>query len=116
MVAEVVHGAPYRFQDPGRFSLALGGKDRQPFPVPIKVYDETITVLKSAMQKAKLGNTDMLAALKRLDDQARRLEKSARGPSLETHIARERARSPEYGGLSVFGWERQESDEAEGSK
>ncbi|MBS0250533.1 MAG: DUF763 domain-containing protein, partial [Proteobacteria bacterium] len=105
MVAEVVHGAPYRFQDPGRFSLALGGKDRQPFPVPIKVYDETITVLKSAMQKAKLGNTEMLAALKRLDDQARRLESSARGPSLEAHIARERASSPEYGGLSVFGWE-----------
>lgn len=116
MVAEVVHAAPYRFQDPGRFSLALGGKDRQPFPVPIKVYDETITVLKSAMQKARLGNTEMLAALKRLDDQARRLEKSARGPSLETHIARERARSPDYGGLSVFGWERQERDEAEGSE
>lgn len=116
MVAEVVHGAPYRFQDPGRFSLALGGKDCQPFPVPIKVYGETITVLKSAMQKARLGNTEMLAALKRLDDQARRLEKSARGPSLETHIARERARSPDYGGLSVFGWERQERDEAEGSE
>ena len=28
MVAEVVHGAPYRFHDPARFSLAHGGKDR----------------------------------------------------------------------------------------
>ena len=46
MVAEVVHGAPYRFQDPARFSLAHGGKDRHPYPVPIKVYDETIRVLK----------------------------------------------------------------------
>ena len=55
MVAEVVHGAPYRFQDPARFSLAHGGKDRHPYPVPIKVYDETIRVLKSAVQKAKLG-------------------------------------------------------------
>ncbi|WP_024276512.1 DUF763 domain-containing protein [Hyphomicrobium sp. 802] len=116
MVAEVVHGAPYRFQDPGRFSLALGGKDRQPFPVPVKVYDETITVLKSAMQKAKLGNTEMLAALKRLDDQARRLESSARGPSLEAHIAHERARSPDYGGLSVFGWEKEPDDKASGSR
>ncbi|WP_414464094.1 DUF763 domain-containing protein [Hyphomicrobium sp. DY-1] len=116
MVAEVVHGAPYRFQDPGRFSLALGGKDSQPFPVPVKVYDETITVLKSAMQKAKLGNTEMLAALKRLDDQARRLESSARGPSLEVHIARERARSPDYGGLSVFGWEKEPDDKASGSR
>jgi hypothetical protein len=44
MVAEVVHGAPYRFRDPARFSLAHGGKDRHPYPVPIKVYDETIRV------------------------------------------------------------------------
>ena len=55
MVAEVVHGAPYRFRDPARFSLAHGGKDRHPYPVPIKVYDETIRVLKSAVQNAKLG-------------------------------------------------------------
>ena len=49
MVAEVVHGAPYRFRDPARFSLAHGGKDRHPYPVPIKVYDETIRVMKSAV-------------------------------------------------------------------
>ena len=55
LVAEVVHGAPCRFSDPARFSLAHGGKDRHPFPVPLKVYDETISVLKSAVQKAKLG-------------------------------------------------------------
>src|SRR5882757_1373704 len=55
MVAEVVHGAPFRFDDPARFSLAHGGKDRHPYPVPIKVYDETIRVLKSALQQAKLG-------------------------------------------------------------
>ncbi len=30
MVAEVVHGTPYRFSDPARFSLAHGGKDRHP--------------------------------------------------------------------------------------
>ena len=47
MVAEVVHGAPYRFSDPARFSLAHGGKDRHPYPVPIKVYDETIRVMKA---------------------------------------------------------------------
>lgn len=111
-VAEIVHGAPYRFRDPGRFSLALGGKDRHPFPVPIKVYDETIRVLKSAIEKAKLGNEELLAALKRLDDQARRLEKSASGPSLEAHLARERLRSPEFGGRSVFGWEKAASDKA----
>jgi len=106
MVAEVVHGAPYRFRDPARFSLAHGGKDRHPYPVPIKVYDETIRVMKSAVQNAKLGRDEEMAALKRLDDQARRLERTAQGPSLQSFIATERAASPELDGRSVFGWER----------
>src|SRR5262249_42306221 len=105
MVAEVVHGAPCRFADPARFSFAHGGKDRHPFPVPIKVYDETIRVLKSAVCKAKLGREEEFGALKRLDDQARTLEQHARGPSVEKLIEQERARSPSYGGRSVFGWE-----------
>src|SRR4029078_7187745 len=74
MVAEVVHGAPCRFQDPARFSLAHGGKDRHPFPVPLRVYDDTIRVLKSAVGKAALGREEELAAIKRLDDQARQTE------------------------------------------
>ncbi|WP_315806120.1 MULTISPECIES: DUF763 domain-containing protein [unclassified Bradyrhizobium] len=106
MVAEVVHGAPYRFTDPARFSLAHGGKDRHPYPVPIKVYDETIRVLKSAVTNAKLGRDETLGALKRLDDQARRLERTATGPSLDAFIATERAASPQLDGRSVFGWER----------
>jgi hypothetical protein len=105
MVAEVIHGAPYRFRDPARFSLAHGGKDRHPYPVPIKVYDETIRVLKSAVQNAKLGRDGEMQALKRLDDQARRLERTAHGPSLQAFIASERAASPELDGRSVFGWD-----------
>jgi len=106
MVAEVVHGAPYRFQDPARFSLAHGGKDRHPYPVPIKVYDETIRVLKSAVQSARLGREEELQALKRLDDQARRLERTVTGPSLEAFVDAERTASPALDGRSVFGWER----------
>ena len=105
MVAEVVHGAPYRFTDPARFSLAHGGKDRHPYPVPLKVYDETIRVLKSAVQNAKLGRDEELGALKRLDDQSRTLERFADGPSVQEVIAQERERSHLYGGRSVFGWE-----------
>ena len=104
MVAEVVYGAPYRFSDPARFSFAHGGKDRHPFPVPLKVYDETIRVLKSAVRKGKLGRDEELAALQRLDAQARLLETAGR-PSLESSIAQERLSSPDYGGRSVFGWE-----------
>ena len=62
MVAEVVHGAPCRFSDPARFSFAHGGKDRHPFPVPLRVYDETIRVLKSAVQKAQLGHAEEVSA------------------------------------------------------
>lgn len=105
MVAEVVHGAPYRFRDPARFSLAHGGKDRHPYPVPIKVYDETIRVLKSAVQAAKLGRDEEMQALKRLDDQARTLERKASGPSLEAVIEAELNASASYGGRSVFGLE-----------
>ena len=106
MVAEVVHGTPYRFQDPARFSLAHGGKDRHPYAVPIKVYDETIRILKSAVQRAKLGHSAQIEALKRLDAQARRLERTASGPSLEAFIAGERAGSVALDGRSVFGWEK----------
>jgi hypothetical protein len=107
LVAEIVHGAPFRFSDPARFSLAHGGKDRHPFPVPIKVYDETIRVLKSAVHQAKLGRDDELAALQRLDRESRKLERAATGPTVERVIAEERAQSPQYGGRSVFGWERE---------
>jgi uncharacterized protein len=105
MVAEVVHRAPCRFSDPARFSLAHGGKDRHPYPVPLKVYNETIRVLKSAVQKAKLGQDEEFAAVERLDNESRRLERLANGPSVEALIDEERARSHEYSGRSVFGWE-----------
>jgi hypothetical protein len=106
LVAEIVHGAPYRFSDPARFSLAHGGKDRHPFPVPLRVYDETIRTLKKAVQNARLGRQEELGALKRLDQQARQLEVWVKASSFEAVLTEERQASPEYGGRSVFGWER----------
>lgn len=105
-VAEVIHGAPYQFSDPARFSLAHGGKDRHPYPVPIKVYDETIQVLKTAIQKAKLGQSDKLDAIKRLDTQARALEHQIiSGPSIEDIISHEKSISSLCGGRSIYGVE-----------
>jgi hypothetical protein len=115
MVSEVIHGAPYRFTDPARFSLALGGKDRHPYPVPLRVYDKTLQVLREAVDHAKLGNEDKLSAIRKLDEQARKVENLARQsasssgtaemPSFEEHVTKERALSHEYGGRSVFGIE-----------
>jgi len=108
LVAEVVHGAPSRFADPARFSLAHGGKDGHPFPVPLKVYDETIAVLKRAVSRAKLGDGDRLAAIRRLDDQARRLDGASRPASVtmtprefDRAVAAERAAKEQLGGRIV---------------
>jgi uncharacterized protein len=102
LVAEVLHGAPARFSDPARFSLAHGGKDGHPFPVPLAVYDETIRVLKHAVDRAKLGNDERLAAIRRLDEQARLLDGHVLGPTLAGFSADERAHAGEYGGRTVF--------------
>ena len=84
--------------------------------MPLKVYDETIRVLKSAVQKAKLGQDDELAALQRLDRESRKLEHIATGPTVERLIADEFEQSPKYGGRSVFGWERARATESKQSK
>jgi hypothetical protein len=85
-VAEVLHGTPSRFTDPARFSFAQGGKDRHPYPVRLDVYDETLRVLREAVDAAKLGRDEKLGALRELDRQARRLEASATGPSFEALV------------------------------
>jgi hypothetical protein len=101
MVAEVLYGAPSRFTDPARFSLAHGGKDGHPFPVPLEVYDRTIAVLTNAVSQAKLGRSEKLAALQRLDQQARLLQRTARGPSFEAFVREERTESAARGGRTV---------------
>jgi len=103
LVAEVVHGAPSRFADPARFSLAHGGKDGHPFPVPLKVYDETIRVLKDAVGRAKLGEGERLAAIRRLDNQARAVEGVAAVTEGEfaAGVEREWAAKPALGGRTV---------------
>jgi hypothetical protein len=103
MVGEVIHGAPYCFLDPARFSLAHGGKDGHPFPVPLRVYDETIQVLRRAVKTAKIGNDDRLSAIQRLDQQARAIERAVDGPTFARFLAAERRASVKYGGRTVSG-------------
>ena len=103
LVAEVVHGTPTRFDDPARFAFAHGGKDGHPFPVPLKVYDESIAVLRRALDSARLGDTDKLGGFKRLDAFTRAIE-ARRGPEADVTatIAHERAISTSLGGRTVF--------------
>jgi len=103
LVAEVVHGAPSRFADPARFALAHGGKDGHPYPVPLRVYDETVRVLKDAMARAKLGENERLAAIRRLDDQARLIEAAAVTPAeLQAGFGREWRDKDALGGRTVM--------------
>jgi hypothetical protein len=103
LVSEVVHGAPSRFNDPARFSFALGGKDRHPFPVPLKTYDESLNFLRTSLDAAKLGDKDKLEGFRRLERFARVVEKR-RAPQADFDrlIAHENAISPSLDGRSVF--------------
>ncbi len=103
LVAEVLHGKPSRFQDPARFSMAHGGKDGYPFPVPLDVYDETIRVMRAAVAAARLGNRDRMESMKRLDTQARSLEAVAEGQGINAYIEKQRELSPFYGGMTTAG-------------
>jgi len=104
LVSEVIHGTPFRFKDPARFSFAHGGKDGHPFPVPTKVYDETLGVLQAAIYKAKLGNSEKSEAIKRLHAIAEKAEKDfTPNANFDQVIERERNDSWKYGGRTVFG-------------
>ena len=103
LIAEVVHGAPSRFSDPARFSFAHGGKDGHPFPVPLKPYDESIAILRRALDAARLGHTEKLEGFRRLDRLTRAVEEQ-RQPlaDFSAAIAHERAISASLGGRTVF--------------
>jgi hypothetical protein len=104
LVSEVIHGTPSRFRDPARFAFAHGGKDGHPFPVPIKVYDETIGILQTAVHKARLGQSEKLDAIKALGNLARAAEKYfVPAGGLSEYIEKERDDSWKYGGRTVFG-------------
>jgi hypothetical protein len=103
LVTEVVHGAPTRFSDPARFSFALGGKDRHPFPVPLKTYDQSLNFLRTSLDAAKVGDTEKLDGFRRLDRFVRAVEKKL-SPKAEFDalIAHELGISPSLDGRSVF--------------
>ena len=103
LIAEVVHGTPNRFSDPARFSFALGGKDGHPFPVPLKTYDASISVLRRALDAAKLGHTEKVDGFRRLDQFVRMIEERT-SPTVDFSeaVAREHAISKYLDGRTVF--------------
>jgi len=70
MASEVIHGDATRFDDPARFSFAVGGKDGCPHPIDTKSFDETVEMLQNSVDKSKMGDKDKSSALKRLHNMA----------------------------------------------
>ena len=104
LVSEVIHGTPSRFKDPARFSFAHGGKDGHPFPVPTKTYDEVISALQKAVQRAKIGQNDKAEAIKKIHEIAAKAEKDfIPTDNLKQLIEKEISESWKYGGKTVFG-------------
>jgi len=104
LVSEVIYGTPTRFEDPARFSFAHGGKDGHPFPVPVKIYDETIDTLQRAIHRAKIGNSDKINAIQKLSEISRKAEESfTPNSNFEALLQKERSESHLYGGKTVFG-------------
>ena len=103
LIAEVMHGAASRFSDPARFSFAHGGKDGHPFSVPLKTYDESIAVLRRALDAARLDHTEKLEGFRRLDRLTRAVEER-RQPlaDFSAAIIHERAISASLDGRTVF--------------
>ena len=102
LVSEVIYGTPSRFTDPARFSFAHGGKDGHPFPVPLKIYDESIRVLRDSIEKSKLGYKDKSDCIRRLHMAALNVEKNCMPEvDFEEAIKFEREHSAEWDGKTV---------------
>ena len=102
LVSEVIHGTPSRFSDPARFSFAHGGKDGKPFPVPLKIYDESIRILHNSIEKSKLNYNDKSDCIKRLHQTALSIEKNCSPEAdFEKTIQHEKENSKLWGGKTV---------------
>jgi hypothetical protein len=66
LIAELIYGEKPSWKDPVKYSFAYGGKDGVPYPVDRKAMDESIQILRKAVEDAKLGDKEKLNALNRL--------------------------------------------------
>jgi hypothetical protein len=66
LISELVHGVAPSYRDPARYSFAHGGKDGIPYPVDKTTYDQSIELLRRAINKAKVGLTEKKEAVSRL--------------------------------------------------
>ncbi|MBI2862479.1 MAG: DUF763 domain-containing protein [Chloroflexi bacterium] len=66
LISELAYGVAPSFRDPVRYSFAHGGKDGYPYPVDRATYDRSIELLREALRRAKVGDRERVAAIRRL--------------------------------------------------
>lgn len=66
LISELIYGNPPSWKDPVKYSFAYGGKDGVPHPVNRDAMDESIQILKGAIENAKIGKKDKLKSLMKL--------------------------------------------------
>jgi len=117
MISEIIYGTPSRFKDPARYSFAHGGKDGHPFPVPLKIYDQTIDTMDRVIQATKLQQSEKKDALKSLHTLSKKIEKNfiPDPAKFKGVIEREWANKDKYGGRTVFDdpWEKPQKTNAQ---
>ncbi len=67
LISELVYGVAPSYRDPARYSFAHGGKDGIPYPVDRKTYDQSIELLRKAINRTKLGIMEKNEAVGRLN-------------------------------------------------
>ncbi len=68
LVSELIYGAKLSWRDPARYAFAHGGKDGYPFFTERKLMAESTRILENAVEQARIGRGEKLAAIRRLKE------------------------------------------------
>ena len=67
LVSEIIYGAKPSYEDPARYTFAVGGKDGTPFPVDRATYDRTLTAIEKGIKQSKINLGEIDKAKGRLE-------------------------------------------------
>ncbi|MEM1514189.1 MAG: DUF763 domain-containing protein [Candidatus Thermoplasmatota archaeon] len=65
-MSDLIYGCPPSWNDPVKYSFAVGGKDGVPYPVDRKAMDEATNILIQSLEDAKIGKREKIEAIKKL--------------------------------------------------
>jgi len=66
LVSEMIYGERASFEDPARYSFAVGGKDGTPYFVEKDIYDKTLDIVEKGIKRSQVSIREKNEAQKRL--------------------------------------------------